>query len=55
MSSASQRTRPLGLFPGLATPRLYDHLVGVLRVCKIRMEKRRTFRISIVFCSEGKN
>ena len=28
----SQKTRSLGLFPGKPTTRLYDHLVGVLRV-----------------------
>jgi len=32
MATASDRTKPLGLFPGEPTPRLYDHLVGVLRV-----------------------
>jgi hypothetical protein len=39
MPMASQRTRPLGLFPGKPTPRLYDHLIGVLRV---RHYSRRT-------------
>ena len=32
MPTASQRTRSLGLFPGKPTTRLYDHLIGVLRV-----------------------
>jgi integron integrase len=39
MPTASQRTKPLGLFPGKPTPRLYDHLIGVLRV---RHYSRRT-------------
>ena len=32
MLTAKQRPKPLGLFLGEATPRLYDHLIGVLRV-----------------------
>lgn len=32
MSTARTRTKPLGLFQGKPNPRLYDHLVGVLRV-----------------------
>ena len=32
MPTASQRTKPLGLFQGEPAPRLYDHLIGVLRV-----------------------
>lgn len=39
MLTASQRTKPLGLFPRQAMPRLYDQLVGVLRV---RHYSRRT-------------
>ncbi len=39
MSTAGRSTKPLGLFPGQPTPRLYDHLVGVLRV---RHDSRRT-------------
>ena len=39
MPTASRRTKPLGLFPGKLTPRLYDHLIGVLRV---RHYSRRT-------------
>ena len=39
MATASQRTKPLGLFSGQAAPRLYDHLVAVLRV---RHDSRRT-------------
>jgi hypothetical protein len=38
MSTASQSTKPLGLFPGQPTPRLYDHLVGVLRVQVIHQQ-----------------
>jgi integrase len=32
MSTAGRSAKPLGLFPGQPTPRLYDHLAGVLRV-----------------------
>ena len=32
MPTLRQRTKPLGLFPGKPTTRLYDHLIGVLRV-----------------------
>jgi len=32
MPTASQRTKPLGLFHGKPAPRLYDHLIEVLRV-----------------------
>jgi hypothetical protein len=39
MLTAGQRPKPLGLFQGEATPRLYDHLIGVLRV---RHYSRRT-------------
>ena len=39
MLTARQRPKPLGLFQGEATPRLYDHLIGVLRV---RHYSRRT-------------
>jgi len=39
MPRAGQRSKPLGLFPGQATLRLYDHLVGILRV---RRYGRRT-------------
>ena len=39
MLTAKQRPKPLGLFQGEATPHLYDHLIGVLRV---RHYSRRT-------------
>lgn len=39
MPTASQRTKPLGLFQDKHTPWLYDHLIGVLRV---RHDSRRT-------------
>ena len=39
MPTASAKTKPLGLFQGEPTPRLYDHLIGVLRV---RHYSRRT-------------
>lgn len=39
MAMASHRTKPLGSFQGKPTPRLYDRLIGVLRV---RHSSRRT-------------
>ena len=37
--AASRQRNPLGLFPDKPTPRLYDRVVGVLRV---RHDSRRT-------------
>ncbi len=32
MPTTGQRTEPLGLLPAKPRPRLYDHVIGVLRV-----------------------
>ncbi len=54
MPTASQRTKPLGLFQGKLTPRLYDHLIGVLPVRHYsrRTEGNRQWRWQFVFPQE---